>query len=144
MSKAKAQRRTCLAHVQVFNPRIADDWTVGSPATPIREDRSMAVITFFAPPPLLEAEATYFWRMARSLRDARRAGNDALASEYVEALEILVDVDDHAAIRAAARRSLEPLPSGTPSVILKFPGALAARRGRRHEPQPKRKARRRA
>jgi hypothetical protein len=99
----------------------------------------MTVITFFAPPPLLEAEAVYFWRMARNLHDARRVGNDAAASEYVEALEILGDVDDYVAIRAAARRSLEPLPSGTPSVVLKFPTPVAPRRR-----QPAPKVRRRA
>lgn len=104
----------------------------------------MAVITLTDTPPPLEAEAAYFWRMARGLRAARRAGNRALASEYAETLEILADVDDHAAIRDAARRSLELLPSGTPSVVLKFPIALAPCRVRRHEPQPKRRARRRA
>jgi hypothetical protein len=149
MSKAKAQRRMCLAHVQVFNPRIADDLNRRQSGHPIREDRSMAVINLFAPKRSstltpLEAGAEYFWRMARGLHDARRAGNEALASECAEAIELVSGADDHAAIRTAARRSREPLPSGTPSVVLKFPAAPAPRRGRRHEPQPKRKARRRA
>jgi len=109
----------------------------------------MTVTTPFAPKRSntltpLEAGAAYFWRMARGLHDARRAGNEALASECAEAIELVSGADDHAAIRTAARRSWEPLPSGTPSVILKFPDALAPRRGRGHETQSKRKARRRA
>jgi hypothetical protein len=109
----------------------------------------MAVINLFAPKRLntltpLEAGAAYFWRMAHRLHDARRAGNEALASECCEAIELVSGADDHAAIRTAAHRSLAPLPSGTTSVILKFPVALAPRRGRRHVLQPTRKARRRA
>ena len=109
----------------------------------------MAVINLFAPKRLntltpLEAGAAYFWRMARGMHNARRAGNEALASECCEAIELVLGADDHVAIRTAARRSREPLPSGTPSVVLKFPVAPAPRRGRRHVPQAARKARRRA
>ena len=109
----------------------------------------MAVINLFAPKRSntltpLEAGAAYFWRMARSMHDARRVGNNALASEYCEAIELVSGADDHAAIRTAARRSREPLPSGTPSVILKFPAPMAPRRGRRHQPKPTPKVRRRA
>jgi hypothetical protein len=67
-----------------------------------------------------------------------------LAGECAEAIELVSGADDHAAIRTAAHRSLAPLPSGTTSVILKFPVALAPRRGRRHQPKPTLKVRRRA
>jgi hypothetical protein len=103
----------------------------------------MAVTTPFAPTPL-EAGAAYFWRMARGLHDARRAGNEALASECAEAIELVVSTHDYAALRTAAFRSLDPLPLWTSPVILKFPVAPAPRRGRRHVPQAARKARRRA
>jgi hypothetical protein len=57
---------------------------------------------------------------------------------------LLADTDDHAAVRAAAHRSLVPLPAWVPSVVLKFPAKPTPHRGRQHAPQPKRKARRRA
>jgi hypothetical protein len=106
-----------------------------------REDRSMTVNTFNTPSPI-EVEAAYFWLMARRMRDARRGGNDALASEYIEALELVADMGDHAAARTAAQRSLAPLPAWVPSVVLKFPVGPAPRR--REAPQPKRKTPRRA
>jgi hypothetical protein len=107
----------------------------------------MAAITPFSPKRLdaatpLEAGAAYFWRMARGMHDARRAGNEALASECAEALELVVSTDDYAALRTAAFRALDPLPLETSPVILKFPVAPAPRCGRRR--QSTAKVRRRA
>jgi hypothetical protein len=103
----------------------------------------MAVTTSNPVSPL-ETSAAYFWSMARSLHGARRAGNEPLAGEYAEALEFVSSLDDYAAVRTAAYRSLRPLPAGTPSAVLKFPAKPTPRRERRHEPQSTRKARRRA
>ena len=69
----------------------------------------MAPTTPFSPKRLdastpLEVGAAYFWRMARGMHAARRAGNKALASECIEALELVVTTHDYAALRTAAPR----------------------------------------